>query len=221
MKKILIIAPHPDDEVLGCGGAIAKFVKQGNEVFVAIITKARPPMFSEEFIAQGRKESGEAHHLLGIKKTFFCDLPAAALDVTEHSQVNQAIGQILSDVKPDMLFVPFVGDVHLDHQHVFLSSLVASRPNQAVYPKKILAYETLSETNWNAAYLSPGFQPNVFIDITDELDTKLKAFSCYQSQVKSFPHERSLIALEALAKLRGATVFHKAAEAFVLIREVF
>lgn len=218
--RVLIIAPHPDDEVLGCGGTIAKLSAQGHEVFVAIATKARPPLFSEEFVAQGRQEAKKAHELLGVKETIFCDLPAAALDTTEHSRVNQEMDRLLKDIKPAELFIPFIGDMHLDHQHIFLSSLVAARPNQATFPRKILSYETLSETNWNAAYLTPGFQPNVFIDISEQLQIKLNAFACYASQVKAFPHERSLVALEALAKLRGATVFCKAAEAFVLIREI-
>lgn len=218
--RVLIIAPHPDDEVLGCGGTIAKLSAQGHEVFVAIATKARPPLFSEEFVAQGRQEAKQAHELLGVKETIFCDLPAAALDTTEHSRVNQEMDRLLKDIKPTELFIPFIGDMHLDHQHIFLSSLVAARPNQAIFPRKILSYETLSETNWNAAYLTPGFQPNVFIDISEQLQIKLNAFACYASQVKAFPHERSLVALEALAKLRGATVFCKAAEAFVLIREI-
>jgi N-acetylglucosamine malate deacetylase 1 len=218
--RIAIIAPHPDDEVLGCGGTIAKLAAEGNEVFVIIATKAGPPLFTEEFVERGRRESSAAHKLLGVKKTFFCELPAAALDVTRHSEINKELGKLINDLKPDLLFIPFLGDIHLDHQNIFLSSLVACRPNSAEYPKKILAYETLSETNWNAAYLTPGFQPNVFFDVTDFIDVKLRAFSCYQSQIKDFPHERSLVALEALATLRGATVFCKAAEAFVLIREV-
>lgn len=218
--RTLILAPHPDDEVLGCGGTIAKLAAAGNDVFVAVLTKARPPLFSEEFVQKGRKEALEAHKLLGVKETLFFDLPAAALDVTEHSLVNQTIGKLINDIKPEKLFIPFVGDIHLDHQHIFLSALVASRPNQKEFPRKILAYETLSETNWNAPYLTPAFHPNVFINISDHLQTKLKAFSQYQSQLKAFPHERSVEALEALAKLRGATVFCNAAEAFVLIRQV-
>lgn len=218
--RILVIAPHPDDEVLGCGGTIAKLTAENHEVFVVIATKARPPLFSEAYVAQGRKEALSAHQLLGVKETIFCDLPAAALDITAHSQVNQVVGEIMHDLKPDWLFIPFIGDIHLDHQHIFLSSLVAARPNHAFYPKKILAYETLSETNWHAAYLTPSFQPNVYFEITPYLEVKLRAFSLYQSQLKEFPHERSLVALEALAKLRGATVFCRAAEAFVLIRDV-
>lgn len=218
--RVLIIAPHPDDEVLGCGGTIAKLSNQGHEVFVAIATKARPPLFSEEVIAKGRQEALVAHKLLGVKQTFFCDLPAAALDMTEHSRVNQEMSRLLTEIQPMLLFIPFVGDMHLDHQRIFISSLVAARPNQPGFPQKILSYETLSETNWNASYLTPGFQPNVFIDISDQIDLKLQACACYASQMQPFPHERSLTALEALAKLRGATVFCQAAEAFVLIREI-
>lgn len=218
--KTLVIAPHPDDEILGCAGTIARLSHEGNEVFIAIATKASPPLFSEEFILQGRREAETAHQLLGVKKTFFCDLPAAALDTMPHREVNKTLHALINDINPDILFIPFIGDIHLDHQYIFLSSLVASRPNQINYPKKILAYEVLSETNWNAPYLTPSFQPNVIWDISDYLELKLKAFKCFQSQIKDFPHERSVIALEALAKLRGATIFRHAAEAFVLIREV-
>lgn len=218
--RILSIAPHPDDEILGCGGTLAKLAALGNEVFVAIATKAQPPLFTDEFVAQGRKEALLAHRLIGIKETYFCELPAANLDTTEHHKINYEISKLVSDVRPDILFVPYFGDLHLDHQRIFLSTLVASRPNHNAYPKKVLAYETLSETNWNAPYLTPGFHPNIFFDISNFLQVKLDAFSCYQSQMKTFPHERSLPALEALAKLRGATVNCHAAEAFVLIREV-
>ncbi|SRR5579883_382476 len=218
--QILIIAPHPDDEVLGCGGTIAKLAAEGHDVVVAIITKASTSLFPKELIEQGRKEALLAHKLLGVKDTIFCDLPAAGLDKTDHSEINQVLGKLISEFEPDMLFIPFLGDMHLDHQRIFVSALVAARPNQAVFPKKILAYETLSETNWNAPYLTPGFHPNYFFDISKFLDQKLKAFATYESQLKTFPHERSLVALDALAKLRGATVFCQAAEAFVLIREV-
>lgn len=218
--RILIIAPHPDDEVLGCGGTIAKFAAEKHEVTVAIMTKAKPPLFSEDYIAQGRREAKEAHKLLGVKETIFLDLPAAELDLTSHGLVNQAISKLLNDIKPDMMFVPFVGDLHLDHQRLFISSLVAARPISKTYPRKVLAYETVSETNWNAPYLAPGFHPTVYIDISDFLKQKLQAFATFKSQVKQFPHERSIEALDALAKLRGATVYCHAAEAFVLIREV-
>ena len=107
------------------------------------------------------------------------------------------------------MLLPFMGDVHVDHQLIFQSAMVAARPHQAAYPETILAYETLSETNWNAPYLTPGFLPNVFIDITDTLDLKLKAMRMYGSQLRASPHERSVEALKALATLRGATVHRR------------
>lgn len=217
--KLLILAPHPDDEVLGCGGTIAKLAQAGHDIFVAIVTKGYPPLFNKKEIVKGQKEAILANKILQTKKIFFCDLPAAELDVTEHRIINQEIMELFAKVEPDWLFIPFLGDLHLDHQNVFLSSLVAARPNHSHFPKKILAYETLSETNWNAPYLTPGFQPNVFFDISEFLEVKLQAFACYQTQIKNFPHERSLTAMKALAQLRGASNFCEAAEAFVLIRE--
>ena len=116
--------------------------------------------------------------------------------------------------------MPFPGDIHRDHQLVFEAAMVAARPAGPVYPLRILAYETLSETNWNAPFLTPAFTPNVFIDIAETLETKLAAFAAFASQVRAFPAERSVEALSALARLRGATVHRAAAEAFVLVREV-
>lgn len=123
-------------------------------------------------------------------------------------------------LSPDLLLAPHPGDIHLDHQLTFLSSLVASRPHQSSYPATIAVYETLSETNWNAPYLTPPFIPNVFVDITDTLEAKLAAFQLFASQVHPAPHERSVEALRALATLRGATVHRPAAEGFVLVRSV-
>jgi LmbE family N-acetylglucosaminyl deacetylase len=218
--KIFVVAPHPDDEILGCGGTIARFVKEKHDVYVAILTKAGPPLFTEEMVQCGRNQALASHHFLGVKETVFCDLPAAALDRVPHAEINQVLGSLVDKINPEMMFIPFGSDIHLDHQHTFLSSLVAARPNRFVYPKKIYAYETLSETNWNAPYLTSAFQPNAFIDISDYLDIKLKAFAIYEDQVKEFPHERSLETIKALATLRGSTVHRKAAEAFVVIREV-
>jgi LmbE family N-acetylglucosaminyl deacetylase len=222
MKKVLVIAPHPDDEVLGVGGTIAKFASKGNEIYVVVVTKGYPPLFSEDMVIRGRQEALKAHELLGVKKTFFLDkFPAAKLDTVPHSEINAELANIIHMLKPDILFIPFNGDIHLDHQQVFLSSLVAIRPNGCGFsPQSVYAYETLSETNWNAPYLTPGFIPNVFIDISDFLDKKIQAMKSYQSQVKPFPNERSLESLHALATLRGSTVGVKAAEAFVLIREI-
>lgn len=218
--RTLVIAPHPDDEVLGCGGTIARLARAGLDVFVSIVTTGQPPAYSAESVARVRAEAASAHALLGIRDTRWLDLPAARLFDIPHADLNAAIAGIVTELRPDTLLIPFIGDIHLDHQLTFLSALVASRPHQARFPTTILAYETLSETNWNAPYLTPGFVPNVFIDITGTLEAKLQAMRAFTSQLRQFPHERSTETLRALAMLRGATIHCAAAEAFVLIRHV-
>ena len=217
--KALVIAPHPDDEVFGVGGTIARLVAGGAEVYVAIVTKARESMFPRELIEQGRAEALKAHEYLGVKKTIFMDkFPAALLDTIPRAELNRAFEELLDNITPDIVFIPFIGDVQLDHRIVFESVMAASRPNGRVIPNRIYAYETLSETNWNAPLLSPTFAPNVFIDISDYLETKIKAVQIYQSQLQQFPNERSVEAVRTLAMHRGATMGFRAVEAFILIR---
>ena len=222
MSRVLVIAPHPDDEVLGVGGTMARLAHEGHDVFVAIVTHGDPSMFDPAFIEQGRREALKAHQLLGVRETIFLEgFPAALLDTVPHSRLNEALRKVLYDLKPETLFIPFNGDVHLDHRLIFESALVAARPNSVQQIQAIYAYETLSETNWNAALLTPGFLPNTYFDISSFLEVKLEAMNIYQTQLKAFPHERSLEAIRALARLRGATVGFEAAEAFVLIRSVY
>lgn len=219
-KKVLVIAPHPDDEVLGVGGTIAKFNDEGADVSVVIVTQAYPPEYDKEVAECDRIQALTAHQLLGVKQTIILCLPAARLDSIPHGDINRQLNEAIQSIQPEIMFIPFCGDIHLDHQRVFLSALVAARPNGGYTPKTIYAYETLSETNWNAPYLTPGFIPNVFFDISPYLEIKLKAMQKYASELQSFPHERSEETLRALATLRGSTVNRFAAEAFVLIREI-
>jgi LmbE family N-acetylglucosaminyl deacetylase len=219
-KKILVIAPHPDDEILGVGGTIARFAAEKAEVYIAVITKGYPPDYPEKISQIGRREALAAHQILGVKETIFLTFPAARLDTIPHQEVNSQIFELIKKFQPDTLFIPFYGDIHMDHQRVFLSSLVAGRPNNPYAPKAIYTYETLSETNWNAPYLTTNFVPNVFVDISPYLEIKMEAMRMYASQIKTFPNERSEESLRALATLRGSTVNHFAAEAFYLVRQV-
>ncbi len=220
LGKTLIVAPHPDDEVLGCGGTMARLADDGQEVHVAIVTRGYEPAFSEEMVQKVRTELAEAHEILGVARCHFLDLPAAALDTLPGAEINAAIGRLVSEISPDTLFLPFLGDIHRDHQLVFNAGLVAARPRSAGVPRRIYAYETLSETNWAAPGVNETFAPNVFFDVSDTIERKLKAFSRFESQVKSFPDERSLKTIEALATVRGSTVYRSSAEAFVLVREI-
>lgn len=218
--RALVIAPHPDDEVLGCGGVIARMAAEGREVHVAIATRGEPPAYNADDVLRVRAEAESAHRLLGVAQTTFLDLPAASLDQIPQTRINQAIGDLLKQTSPDTLFLPFAGDIHHDHQLIFAAAMVAARPIAHAYPTLILAYETVSETNWAAPGVMARFDPNLYISIEGYLDLKLQAFELYRSQVRTFPHERSVEALTALARLRGATVHRPAAEAFMTVREV-
>lgn len=218
--SILVIAPHPDDEVLGVGGTIARLAAEGEHVTVAIVTRGYPPEFDEESVHRAQREVGEAHGILGIGTTLFLDFPAAGLDVVPHRELNARLSELMREMQPREVFAPFAGDLHLDHQRSFLSALVAARPNGEDTPASIYAYETLSETNWNAPYLAPTFAPNVFVDISGYLERKILALQAFASQIKPFPHERSVEAARALAALRGSAVNRPAAEGFVLVREL-
>jgi LmbE family N-acetylglucosaminyl deacetylase len=220
MGKTLVIAPHPDDEILGCGGTMARLVADDCPVTIAIVTKGMAPQFSEAFVQQIRAEAKASHNLIGVSDTRYLDLPAAALDTVPATELNATLARLVQDVQPDTIFVPFVGDIHTDHQLTFLAAMVASRPRDLTAPRRIYAYETLSETNWYAPGITPAFVPNVFIDISDTLETKLDAFQRFESQVKQFPDERSIEAIRALAVMRGASMYRRAAEAFMLVRQI-
>jgi LmbE family N-acetylglucosaminyl deacetylase len=215
--KVLVIAPHPDDEVLGCGGTIARYTKRGDKVYLCIVTKAYTPDWSEEFLKNRSKEIGKANKALGIKKTYFLNYPTVKLDTVPQNELNDAISKVVKDGKPDILYIPHKGDLNKDHRLVFKSSLVATRPiNHKV--KRILSYETLSETEWGQS-IEP-FIPNVYVDISETLEKKIEAMKAYGSELKQYPHPRSLEVIEALAKKRGSEVGVKSAEAFILIREM-
>lgn len=218
--QILVIAPHPDDEIIGVGGTIAKRAKAGDEVYVCVVTKGQEPMFRREFIEQGRRECREADARLGVKETFFLDFPAVMLETVPRYEFNGKIAEVVQKIKPDEVYIPHRGDMQIDHQMVVDAAMVAVRPRGKNYPKRVYAYETLSETGWNIPNTVNEFIPTVYEDITDTYDLKVEAMSVFESQLAPFPAARSIGAIEALAKFRGATVSVEAAEAFSLIREV-
>jgi N-acetylglucosamine malate deacetylase 1 len=217
-KNVLIIAPHPDDEILGCGGTIKKMSMQGNNVWVLIVSRGKAGMYTEEGIQRVRKEALDAHKLLGVNETRFLDFPAPELDLISLSTISSAISKIINEYKADTIYIPHVGDIHHDHKVVFNASMVAARPVNNCTVKRIYAYETLSETEWAAPISSELFIPTLYIDISEVFHMKIEAFKCYKTQIREFPNPRSLKAIEALANYRGGTVGFSYAEAFMTIR---
>lgn len=215
--RILVIAAHPDDEAIGCGGTIAKHTKMGNEVHLCIVTKGYTPDWSEEYLKNRQKEIRKASEVLGIKRTYRLGFPTVKLDTVSQKELNDSILKVVNEVKPEVVYIPHRGDLNKDHRLVFDASLVATRPiNNPI--KRILSYETLSVTEWGQA-IEP-FVPNVYIDISETIGTKIEAIKAYVGELKQYPHPRSLEIIEALAKKRGSEVGVKLAEAFVLIREL-
>lgn len=224
MNNILILAPHADDEILGCGAAISKYVKNGNNVYIAIMTNAfvgDPELFSEEGIRQVRAEAIEAHDFLGVKKTFFFDFPAPKLDTYPSYKISNAISNVIHEYSIDTVFLPHRGDIHKDHKIIFEAGLVACRPISNSSVKRVLAYETLSETEWAAPFGDDAFIPNFYISVDEaDIQVKLSAMSFFKSQLRSYPNSRSLEAIKSLAMFRGVTISKSFAEAFMLIRNI-
>jgi LmbE family N-acetylglucosaminyl deacetylase len=218
--KVLVISPHPDDEVLGAGGTIHRLASEGHDVTVAIVTKGWTPLFPDEQVRQVRDEAQAASAVLGVRKVRFMDLPVTKLHMLPEHELNAAFDQLISDEKPEWVFLPFPGDRHEDHRQVFDGGLVALRPvAERSFVKRILCYETVSETHWAASRIEPPFEPQLWFDIADHLKAKLAAMAKYASQVRAAPDARSLEAISALATWRGSVVGMPAAEAFMLVRE--
>jgi LmbE family N-acetylglucosaminyl deacetylase len=218
--NLLVIAPHADDEILGVGGTIAKYIHEGHNVFVCITSRGYKPLFSEELVETVLREGKECHKLLGIKETFYLDFPASMLEKVNRSEINNKLYEVIDKVQPDIVFIPHYGDMQKDHEIIAKASMVALRPKYKHNVKTIYSYETVSETECNIPHTANAFIPNVYIDISNYLQKKMEAMKQYQSQLSDFPNPRSIEALDALAKYRGSTINVRAAEAFALIRQV-
>jgi len=220
MNKIMVIAPHPDDEILGCGGIMKKYADAGHEVYVLVATRGKPGLYSEDRIINVRNEARAAHVLLGVKETRFLDFHAPDLDITSRAELSRAIAPLIREFGIEELYLPHKGDIHHDHTAIFMAGLVAARPVGDHIVKRIFCYETLSETEWAPPFGDEVFIPTHFVDISQTIDAKCEAMRCFRSQVRPFPSTRSLETIEALAKFRGATVGFHRAEAFMTIRTI-
>ncbi len=216
--KVLVIAPHPDDEILGCGGIMAKRAKNGDDVYICVVTEGKEPMYSKNFIKNEEKEMKEAHKRLKVKKTICLRFPSAKLDSILKHKLNENLSEIVKDIEPDEVYIPHKGDMHFDHQIVAEAAMVAVRPKNRHKVGRILSYEVLSETDWNDPSMT--FRPNVYEDISDTIGAKLYSLSAYESQLQEPPAARSGRAVQSLAAHRGAIIGTEYAEAFELIREV-
>lgn len=216
----MIIAPHPDDETLGAGGMLAKFSELGHETFVLTISGHLPPLYLEKDFRKTKAEALKAYNILGVKKSKFLKIPATYVGQEPIHKLNSLIYNEIDKFQPTIVLSPYP-DRHIDHKLIFDSVMVASRPVGAGKKIKVLAaYETLSETHWNAPYIEPNFTPNWVIDISENMTKKIEALKCYKSQIPEFPGPRSIKSVEALAVFRGTQAGFKFGEGMHIIRKI-
>ena len=219
-KRILIVAPHPDDETLGTGGTIAKYVEDGHQVSILIVSGHLPPLYSREIYEKTVKEAYKAFSILGVSKSWFLEIPATMIGEQPVGDLNKKIVEVLNEFEPQIVLCPFP-DRHIDHRVVFESVMVATRPVGVGRCIELLAaYETLSETHWNAPHIEPNFMPNWVVDISAHINKKINALCCYESQIPPFPGSRSLDAVKALAMFRGSQSGFAYGETFQVIRMI-
>lgn len=220
MKVVVAVAPHPDDETLGCGGTILRHVERGDEVHWLIASSMRAgKAFSEERIARRDAEIAEVARTYGFSSVTSLPFEPAGLDSLPMGEIVKAVGAEFGRMRPQILYIPNRGDAHTDHRVVF--DACASCTKWFRYPslEGVYAYETLSESDVTLQQ-SDVFRPNHFVEITDFLEKKLEIMKIFESEVMPFPFPRSMRALTALADLRGSQCGVTAAEAFMMLRSI-
>ena len=220
-KKVLVVAPHPDDETLGCGGTLLKHKASGDKIHWLIVTGIdEEASFSTERVSARSHEIKTVSTMYGFDSVVNLNLPTTKLDILPMQQLVEMIGDAILKIGPEILYVPFPGDIHTDHKVVFQAVAACSKWFRFESIKRILAYETLSETDFATSPDINAFTPNVFIDISEFLQEKLQIMQIYKSEMGLFPFPRSEKSIIALAQIRGAAAGCEAAEAFMLLKEI-
>ena len=222
MKNILIVAAHPDDEVLGCGGTIAKLTSDGirvNVLFLADGESSRKNIKNlQKKIIERKENAKKALKILGCNSVKFLNFPDNRLDTVDLLSVIKKIEDYIEVIQPYAVFTHFEKDLNIDHQVAHRAVITACRPQPNYCVKELFFFEVASSTEWN---LSKVFMPNFFVDITKTLSLKKKALRVYEKELRNFPHPRSIKLIEAQAHLRGSSVGCKAAEAFIIGRKIY
>ena len=218
-KKILIVVSHPDDEVLGCFGTVARLIKEGYEAYTLILGEGKTSRdeMKENEIVLLKEEISKANKLIGIKKVFIESLPDNRFDSVDLLDIIKIINKVKEEIKPDIVFTHFENDLNIDHQITYKAVITATRPMENECVKEIYAFEVLSSTEWNYPL---SFTPDVFFDISNTLNLKLEAMKEYQSELREYPHPRSLKGIKLNSQYQGMRIGIKNVEAFKSIRVI-
>lgn len=217
MNNILIIAAHPDDEVLGCGATIAKHVKNGDNVKVLFLADG----YSSRDNDINRETSAErASKVLGCMKPLFLNFPDNQLDAIPLLDIVKKIEESIESFNPRIIYTHHYGDLNVDHQLTHKAVITACRPRKDFFVKEIYSFEILSSTHWQSFSMGNEFIPNYFVNVNEFMDIKMNALRCYDSEMLKYPNARSYNTVEYLAKFRGSLVGLDAAEAFIVLRNI-
>lgn len=224
-RKVLVVAAHPDDEILGPGGTLAKHCAEGDLVHIAIAaqgatSRANKESGTDQKVDRLKEVARKAASILGAKEPIFLDCPDNAMDSLTLLEIVQKVEAVIDDLKPSIVYTHHGGDLNVDHELVHRAVLTATRPLPGSPVKAIYTYETLSSTEWTATQQQIPFIPLHYVNISDYISRKLEALKAYELEMRPFPHARSYDAVEAQATLRGAHVGLKRAEAFGIVREI-
>lgn len=218
--KVLCIAPHPDDETIGCGGTLLRHVAEGDQVTWLIATGMREPAFTAERIEQRQRELIAVAARYKFIETRQLGFETTRLDCPPMADVVTAMSHVFQLVQPNVVYVPYRNDVHSDHGVVFDAAAACCKSFRYHSVKAVYAYETLSETEFGLRPDDPGFRPNLFVNIQEFLDSKIEIMKLYGPELRDFPFPRSEVCLRAQAALRGAQSGLSAAEAFMILKEI-
>ena len=222
MVTTLVVATHPDDETLGCGGTLLKHNSNNDEIYWLLITKAtKEAGYSQNFIKKRSEEIKAVEENYNIKKTFNLEFPVTRLDTFPLSDIIKKIANVFNKVQPEIIYIPNRSDVHSDHRVTFDAVMSCTKSFRFPYIKRVLMYETISETEFSPALRENSFQPNSFCDISDHIEDKLEILKIYESEIGEHPFPRSEENVRALSKFRGAMIGVNYAEAFMILKEVF
>jgi len=219
-KRVLVIAAHPDDELLGLGATVCWHASCGDLVTVAIVADNGTARYKDETIESVRYCALQAARRLGVTEVRFAGLADQKLDMVPILDITQWIEGILQDIRPQIIYTHHRRDINHDHQVVHEATLTAARPYSSPYVERILCYETPSATEWAGPYAEDSFVPTVYVDISAHLEAKLSAVSTYTTEIRPYPHPRSLEALRTRAAHWGSVIGVAAAEPFMLMREI-
>mgnify|MGYP003429478060 CR=1 FL=1 len=226
MSVILVVAAHPDDEILGVGATIAKRVAQGDIAYALILGEGQTSRWEDRaqvdstIIDDLHKNTLQATEKIGYSDVYFEDLPDNRFDSVDLLEVIKKVEKHVQRIKPDVIYTHHAGDLNVDHRITFDAVLTATRPIGAYSVKEIYAFETVSSTEWHFGKKESGFYPNYYSNIEEYLEIKCEAMKEYETELCEFPHPRSLEMLKVTAKKWGSTVGKKAVEAFEIIRMV-